>query len=242
MFPYVISIDPGLVNLGWSFFGRSGNLEETGLKNLNVKYPPDPDQLTRSLIKFVEKDLGWRTLLTPLVVVVETNDVQATRHVSGIVAGIVVMTNKLAEIKFVHPRNVAQYFKTKGTPKLPRHLKKKLTLQRMNQYFGVNPPLTSFDVADSVQNYLYVKLRTFSKPPVKNPWLTLDALPRCENQSTNVLSESERESTGCAQAAIGWVSTGGGERTDSVLSQSQESVDDYGSGKHWDPDFPYFGA
>lgn len=109
-------------------------------------------------------------------VILEMNDVLCTRNLPGIFAGCLLALNDSTQIFSVHPMNVAYFFKVPGTPKLDRPNKKNLTILRMKSFYGSVPVipdkqwLHSPDCADAMQNFMYVRLRLFSKPPKKSPF------------------------------------------------------------------------
>lgn len=200
-----ISIDPGVVNLGLVIFGDNDRI--VGMDTINLRAwsekeilkgdNPDAGAIGRAISNFIENSIWAYYFFIPKVrIIIESNTIKCTLFVPGILIGKIISVNPSAQIYTVEPMFVAGFFKVRGTRKLNRNEKKKLTLKRMREYFDPQSyyEFESFDIADAMQNFLYAKLRFFSKPPLKNPFTKeSDAIPNGEIDTTVANGECEWE-------------------------------------------------
>lgn len=224
-----VSIDPGLVNMGLAIFrgtdlyyGETVNLKE----RYNLGGKPKIEHLTRSIIDWISTvpQLGYQNVR----VIIEDNTINVTHNFAGIIAGVLLCQIPSASVYLVYPMSVASFFKVRGTRRLERASKKRETYLRVRKYFHTNLPHNSYDLADACENFLYVHLRVFSKPPLKNPWdrLLIDhAIPQRPVDDTISINSCQYFTTGTVPSEVDFVPSGGDNPSGSHLRFDIRPVD-----------------
>lgn len=241
MVTWTISIDPGIKNIGVSIFREKKLFFTETYQLTNDEKAQDLVFGIRHMMKhFVEKSklVSLYTRSDHHRLVIEDQDVRCTKHFPGMAMMSFIELFPWGEIHLVHPQVVARWMslndffevngKTQRPKKITRQKKKELTRYWVNMKTGQD--FSSFDVCDSIMNFIYADCRIFSKEKLKRSEINNATYCVPANFPCSI-DKNEYRSGGNQECEVNTVPNDGSNSLGDTLLRDNGSVDVVDSGK-----------